>query len=510
MSIKNRIILTVIAFFLTVPIVPCASAAAGSDLFISEYIEGSSYNKAIEIFNPTDADIDITGYQIKFFFNGNSDEGATISLIGVIKAWDVFVLANANASIDILDQADQIDSHTWYNGDDAVALYSNGLLIDVIGQIGNDPGSEWGEGVSSTADNTIIRKCSVASGDINQGDLFEPSFEWDGYPADYYTGLGEHLFCRDADTDGLDDQNDNCPLVANADQSDMDGDGVGDSCDNCIMDENQDQKDKDGDATGDVCDQWDDSVDHIKPVITVLGEQELTIEAGSNYVDLGATAADDADGDISVKVVTENLVDTKSVGSYLVIYNVKDFAGNEAEKAIRIVNVVDTTKPFITLNGKPEINIVVGNGYVDAGAVALDNLNGDISALIIVHGSVDTKIAGKYILYYDVEDQSGNTADTIVRTINVVPYVPPASTAVAVSSVSQSRPKVTVKAPTSTVKDATKGVLEDAQNAEVKAAEEIDGTKKDTKNNYLIWYAILVLVLIGAGYWVFVRPMNTK
>jgi uncharacterized protein len=77
-----------------------------------------------------------------------------------------------------------------FNGDDAVVLRHGGALVDVIGQIGTDPGSEWGTGDASTADNTIRRKVTVAVGDTVGDDPFDPATEWDGFPSNTFDGLG--------------------------------------------------------------------------------------------------------------------------------------------------------------------------------------------------------------------------------------------------------------------------------------------------------------------------------
>ena len=88
---------------------------------------------------------------------------------------------------------------------------------------------------------------------------------------------------------------------------------------------------------------------------------------------------------------------------------------------IRTVNVsafVDTQAPVITLNGAASVNLSLGDTYVEQGARAVDNVDGDISNLITVSGSVDTSVAGTYRLIYSVSDNSDNSA-TAIRTVNV-------------------------------------------------------------------------------------------
>ncbi len=171
-----------------------AHAAAPTTLFISEMVEGSSNNKAIEIYNGTAAAVDLAagGYALQFFFNGGAAAGSTINLAGTVAAGQTFVVASAAASPAILALAQQTSSASFYNGDDAIVLKNSGGTLDVIGQIGFDPGTEWGTGASSTADNTIRRKATVCAGRTDGSTAFDPSLEWDGFALDDISGLGAH------------------------------------------------------------------------------------------------------------------------------------------------------------------------------------------------------------------------------------------------------------------------------------------------------------------------------
>ncbi|HET7143472.1 MAG TPA: lamin tail domain-containing protein, partial [Anaerolineales bacterium] len=178
-----KVFSVIVILALTFAAVPLqnVSAATPTELFFSEYIEGSSNNKALEIYNGTGSAINLAtgGYSIQMFFNGNVLAGLTINLTGTITSGDVFVLAQSSANATILAQADQTNGSGWFNGDDAVVLRKGTLIIDVIGQIGTDPGSEWGTGLTSTADNTLRRKGTIEAGDTNGSDAFNPSIEWD-------------------------------------------------------------------------------------------------------------------------------------------------------------------------------------------------------------------------------------------------------------------------------------------------------------------------------------------
>ncbi|CAG0953951.1 partial Large cysteine-rich periplasmic protein OmcB, serovar C, partial [Gammaproteobacteria bacterium] len=170
-----------------------APTACPTDLFFSEYIEGSSNNKALEIYNGTGADITFTSnYTVGLFSNGGTTVGNVAVLSGTLAAGDVYVIVNASANITISAQADLTSTVTFYNGDDALALYHNGVIIDAFGQIGFDPGTEWGTGLTSTLDNTLVRKSSITAGDPISNDVFSPTVEWDGFANDTFIYLGSH------------------------------------------------------------------------------------------------------------------------------------------------------------------------------------------------------------------------------------------------------------------------------------------------------------------------------
>jgi predicted extracellular nuclease len=176
--------------------------AVSADLFFSEYIEGTSNNKALELFNGTGAPVDLTagGYAVRMHFNGNPVVGLTINLNGTIAPGDVFVLAHSSADPAILAQADQTNGAGWFNGNDAVLLSKGAAndVVDAIGQVGLDPGAEWGTGLASTADNTLRRKSGIAAGDTNGADAFDPATEWDGFATNTFDGLGLHVSGGDA------------------------------------------------------------------------------------------------------------------------------------------------------------------------------------------------------------------------------------------------------------------------------------------------------------------------
>jgi len=186
--LSTTLVVGILALLLSSP----SAQALPSDLFFSEYVEGSSNNKALEIFNGTGMAIDLSFYGVSIFSNGNTTANTQISLLGILANNSVFVLADNDAAAAILNVADQTTGASLYNGDDAVALLNNGTFIDVIGQIGVDPGSQWGSGSTSTQNHTLRRKTSILTGDPDGTNPFDPVIEWDGFPVDTFDGLGTY------------------------------------------------------------------------------------------------------------------------------------------------------------------------------------------------------------------------------------------------------------------------------------------------------------------------------
>jgi hypothetical protein len=180
-----------------------------SDLFFSEYIEGNSNNKALEIFNPTETTVNLSSYFIKSNYNGNdwTSEVYEFPDGSTLEAGEVWVLAHESASSNILDQADDVLSFSEagyvvsFNGNDARALFkqdgADEIMLDVIGVQSQDPGDGWDvAGVSAgTKDHTLVRKPSVLTGttdwDAAAGSNASTS-QWLVYDQDTFTYLGYH------------------------------------------------------------------------------------------------------------------------------------------------------------------------------------------------------------------------------------------------------------------------------------------------------------------------------
>lgn len=153
------------------------------------------------------------------------------------------------------------------------------------------------------------------------------------------------------------------------------------------------------------------------PVITLVGGRSITIEAGSSFMDPGAAASDQQDGDLTDAITVTGSVNTSLLGSYELIYSVADKAGNYAS-VTRNVYVADTTKPVLTLLGGYSMFVLQGSPFTDPGATATDNYDGDITSQITVTGAVYTQTIGTYERIYQVRDSSGNVASA-VRSVTV-------------------------------------------------------------------------------------------
>ncbi|MEM7161189.1 MAG: lamin tail domain-containing protein [Bacteroidota bacterium] len=173
---------------------PPATTGPCTDLFFSEYIEGSSNNKAIEIYNPTGSAVDLTDYQIQRFANGGTDPGGIYNFPAgtTLADGDVWVSANGQADAAILNVADEdTSSITFFNGDDAMILYkiSTGDTLDIIGIVGEDPGSSWTVGSGTTANNTLVRMATVQEGTT---DWALSSTQWDVLDNNDFSNIGSH------------------------------------------------------------------------------------------------------------------------------------------------------------------------------------------------------------------------------------------------------------------------------------------------------------------------------
>lgn len=151
-------------------------------------------------------------------------------------------------------------------------------------------------------------------------------------------------------------------------------------------------------------------VDKKIPVITLEGEQEYNVCPNKEFKEIGFTALDEYDGDITNKVA----VDKKKNE---IIYSVKD-SSNNSFTITRKINYVDKEKPVITLKGNNTMYLNVNEKFREPGYTASDNCDGDITNKVVSTGSVDISKIGTYTISYKVTDTNGNTT-TVQRKIVV-------------------------------------------------------------------------------------------
>ena len=150
-----------------------------SDLLISEYLEGSSNNKAIEIANFTGATVNLSNYSLKKATNGGGWSN-TLTLSGQLENGKVYVIVNSSATSTLLSKAQKTDTSVLsFNGNDAIGLFKGSSLIDLIG----NPTSS----ATFAQDVTLQRKHSVTSPNSSY-----ITSEWNTLAIDTFSGLGSH------------------------------------------------------------------------------------------------------------------------------------------------------------------------------------------------------------------------------------------------------------------------------------------------------------------------------
>lgn len=219
-----------------------------SDIFISEYVEGSHMNKAIELYNPTNKSIELSDYSLHRYSNGGQTPSST-QLGGVIQPYSTYVIVvdkrdpngtgtnvpvwngywnpvdalNTDTEYDITEDlqslADtfinedyEVANTMYFNGNDAIVLENLGNPIDVFGKIGENPGEAWSDenGTWWTIDQTLIRKSSVTGGFLynpTEPFTFDPTLEWDSLPINTFSELGQHVCVCSENTSIIEHEN---------------------------------------------------------------------------------------------------------------------------------------------------------------------------------------------------------------------------------------------------------------------------------------------------------------
>jgi len=183
------------------------SFGQSSDLYFSMYGEGSSNNKFLEIYNGTGSNVDLSNYSVETYFNG-SITPTSQALSGTLSDGDVYVIYNSSATITNIGSNGDLSlagGVVNFNGDDAITLLKMGSIIDIIGQIGFDPGTAWNVGstLGATANHTLVRKAEICDPNSIPANMAGNSFgtddtnsEWLVYGQDLEWGqIGSHTGC---------------------------------------------------------------------------------------------------------------------------------------------------------------------------------------------------------------------------------------------------------------------------------------------------------------------------
>jgi uncharacterized protein len=174
------------------PAPPPVDPSTLPELFFSEYVEGSGFNKALEIYNPTTATVDLTAYTVRLFANGAAAPTSSQQLTGTLAAGATLVLCNP--SITVTTPCQVLSGTLNHNGDDAFTLEKNAVVVDAFGQVGFDPGAFWGLAGSGlvTQDATLRRKAGITRGSVPPAApaVWDLGAQWDALPNNTLDGLG--------------------------------------------------------------------------------------------------------------------------------------------------------------------------------------------------------------------------------------------------------------------------------------------------------------------------------
>jgi autotransporter-associated beta strand protein len=189
------------------------TAPAVGGFIISEYVEGNSNNKYIELYNGTSSTLDLSQYRFAIFTNGASTVSNSILLStyqATLDSGQTIVLRNSSALLTLpvgvtaYSVTAGSNNPIGFNGDDALALQTvNGVNVDIFGVIGSDPGSAWTVGSNTTADRTLVRNAAVLTGvSINPATFDTLGTQWTQFAQDTVSNLGSHTMNLPVGGDG--------------------------------------------------------------------------------------------------------------------------------------------------------------------------------------------------------------------------------------------------------------------------------------------------------------------
>ncbi|WP_298773195.1 extracellular exonuclease ExeM [uncultured Shewanella sp.] len=160
---------------------------AQADVFISEYVEGSANNKAIELYNSGEVAVDLSTYSLVRYKDGATDASAMVTLEGEIAPGAVKVVAHPSADLGLDASVDVLEGGLSFNGGDSVALLNGDTPVDVVGAV--PAANDWGKDV------TLARSSDVTSGSV----AFQES-QWTALDKDTFSGLGSFAGAAGGDT----------------------------------------------------------------------------------------------------------------------------------------------------------------------------------------------------------------------------------------------------------------------------------------------------------------------
>ncbi len=185
------------------------SSPLATDLIISEYVEGTSNNKYIEIYNGTGASVNLDDYQLRLYANAaNTTPTSTLSLTGTLANASTSVFKHSSAALTLPAGVTTTDTAVCnFNGNDSVVIFkeTTSSNVDIFGNIGENPASSWGIDPVITVNKTLRRKASVTGGVTTDPLTGFPTLatDWDSYPVDTADGLGSHSISASSPVPGF-------------------------------------------------------------------------------------------------------------------------------------------------------------------------------------------------------------------------------------------------------------------------------------------------------------------
>lgn len=214
--------------------------------------------------------------------------------------------------------------------------------------------------------------------------------------------------------------------------------------------------------------------------ISIIGDNPYNVMIGNSYVDQGATATDELDGDITSSITISTDININKKGNYEITYTATNSLGNKMS-ATRNVNVYDGAPPILTILGSNPATIAAGSIYNDAGATAYDDVDGDLTSSIITTSNINPNILGSYTVTYSVSDSSDNKV-VKTRTVKVTDQTAPSCSSSGGNS-NWVNTNITLTGTCTDSYSGCKGNVVKTYSTETNSNNESPGTVYDNSNN---------------------------